>query len=274
MTCREFKHNAASLSLLELAQTQNGQLLAHTQSCAACDAWMERQRSLNASLHTLRVSIAGREAGPDVERALLHVFRQGIPARTAESAVTGMKGPVETLRPQLKVVPSSTPFALRLSRFFEIGAYAAVAAAIAIAIFLSVHLLWHGPKPPQGNTASERTVIRPSRTVASDANAAPVRTTREPAPRHRLLAGAEHAVASFQRHERIASGGSSSSAANDSQSDNDAGYVALMFCDPLSCSSDTQVVRMELPEPAGTQPQIADVVVGYDGIVRAVRFEN
>ncbi len=48
-----------------------------------------------------------------------------------------------------------------------------------------------------------------------------------------------------------------------------------MICDPLSCSSDSQVVRMELPaQPGQAQSQVADVVVGYDGAVRAVRIVN
>ena len=51
-----------------------------------------------------------------------------------------------------------------------------------------------------------------------------------------------------------------------------------MFCDPLSCSSDAQVVRMELPAAGANdrdaQPQVADVVVGYDGVVRAMRIVN
>jgi hypothetical protein len=66
------------------------------------------------------------------------------------------------------------------------------------------------------------------------------------------------------------------SAMPDSQADN-TGYVPLMFCDPLSCAADAQVVRMELPpNPASqtSQPQLADVVVGYDGVVRAVRMVN
>jgi len=63
-------------------------------------------------------------------------------------------------------------------------------------------------------------------------------------------------------------------AADDSQSDNDAGYTALMFCDPLSCSGDSQVVRMELPAQPGQSVQTADLVVGYDGTVRAVRMVN
>ena len=66
------------------------------------------------------------------------------------------------------------------------------------------------------------------------------------------------------------------SAAAASQTSDDGEYVALMFCDPLSCSSDAQVVRMELPVAgAGDRDaptQIADVVVGDDGVVRAMRF--
>ena len=51
-----------------------------------------------------------------------------------------------------------------------------------------------------------------------------------------------------------------------------------MFCDPLICSSDAQVVRMELPVAGGSdrdaQTQVADVVVGDDGLVRAMRIVN
>src|SRR5208337_1504253 len=62
------------------------------------------------------------------------------------------------------------------------------------------------------------------------------------------------------------------SAATASQTSDDPDYVALMFCDPLSCSSDAQVVRMELPSAAtagdrDAPPLVADVVVGYDGVV-------
>jgi len=57
------------------------------------------------------------------------------------------------------------------------------------------------------------------------------------------------------------------------------GFVALMFCDPLICSGEEQVIRMELPgngaaSAEGSQPVIADVVVGDDGLVRAMRIVN
>jgi hypothetical protein len=59
------------------------------------------------------------------------------------------------------------------------------------------------------------------------------------------------------------------------------GFVALMLCDPLICSGDEQVIRMELPTTGGTsvdgtvnQTVIADVVIGDDGLVRAMRIVN
>jgi hypothetical protein len=49
-----------------------------------------------------------------------------------------------------------------------------------------------------------------------------------------------------------------------------------MLCDPLICSGDEQVIRMELPANTSArgngQPVMADVVVGDDGLVRAMRI--
>lgn len=299
MTCREFRHYVASFSLPELAQTQmqieDPQMVSHAQACTACESWLQGQRTLNASLHALRARTSGREAGPDVERALLQVFRQGIPAgraslATAQAAVatgpmpSGVTEPWKMWRPQSKAAPRSTPLALRLSRLFELGAYAAVAAAIAIAIFLGIHLLQHGSsaRPMQSKSAPERSVPAIQEPIvvathqAATAGASDSHTVR-PKQREALISHREVARKSSLAQPVMVSR-SSPAVADDSQSDADAGYTALMFCDPLSCASETQVVRMELPESAdagqGVQPRIADVVVGYDGVVRAVRFEN
>ena len=287
MTCREFKHRAASMSLGELSQTQDSSLLSHVENCAACGAWMQKQQTLNASLHLLRARTAGLEAGPDVERALLRVFRQGTPAAapspaTTELAVAGDEhAGVKGLK--LKAAHRSTPFALQLSRLFEFGAYSAVAAAIAIAIFLGVHLL-----RPSAN-------VKPAQAQAPPQQLAPA--VRQPvvAPSSAASASSPSAIASHARTRRPENAsterqvalnastvtGASSDAgptADELQADTDDDYMVLMFCDPLSCASETQVVRMELPASRaagqGAPPQVADVVVGYDGIVRAVRFVN
>ncbi len=167
-----------------------------------------------------------------------------------------------------------TPLAIRLSRFFEIGAYAAVAAAIGVGVFLGTHLL-------------QRSKTQPAQTAASPASLMPAAqkpVTAEPAE---LAAATESSAVEppaavhnpIQRQPSPAAKPTTVAAqpaAEVATSNADEGYIALMFCDPLSCGSDSQVVRMELPSPAGqdSQPQIADVVVGYDGVVRAVRIVN
>jgi hypothetical protein len=271
MTCREFKHSAASLTLWEISRVEDKRILKHADTCEGCESWLRKQRSLAASMRTLQAETAGQEAGPGVERALLAAFRL-TPAGTSTSALHGSS-------PHLASSKSSdgfTPLAVRLSRFFEIGAYAAVAAAIVVVVFLGIQLLPHGgttkmaARQSASAPASTAPVAQaPAKNVVAKTSISTIGQTTLP------VSG------SAVRRPRPASVSSVSVTAQPvmaeaSQTSNDDGYVALMFCDPLSCSSDAQVVRMELPAPAGqdAQPQVADVVVGYDGLVRAVRIVN
>ncbi len=249
MTCREFKHTAASLTLWELSRPHDEQVLDHAEECPKCGAWLDRQQMLAVSMQTLQAQTAGREAGPHVERALLRVFRREAFKTTP---------PVAALR--------SAPIAFRLSRFFELGAYAAVAAAIVVGLFLGVRLL------------EQRSATAPAQSQSAPAvNPAPVQqiqtagnatVQQQPATSSKREAAA-HPVSQSGSTKRL-------SLAAASQTSDDTDYVALMFCDPLICSSDAQVVRIEVPV-AGTgdrdaQTQLADVVVGDDGVVRAMRI--
>jgi len=288
MTCREFKHDAASLRLVELSQTEDPRIVDHVRTCAACDSWLQKQRLLAASMHALRSRTASLEAGPDVERALLRVFRQDTSAsvtalRASAEAVlsgkrvtsVGVQGQDQTFRLHPKSAPASTPFALRLSRFFEIGAYAAVAAAVIVAVLLGIHLLrlGSGPRPVQSQSLPQHVAPDIAQPSVVAAHAAPDTAVLSKPGQPRAVA---HKVSPRPAHTTQKSEAVVAQAAtDDSQADADDGYMALMFCDPLSCSSDSQVVRMELPsENRPGQPQAADVVVGYDGTVRAVRFVN
>lgn len=267
MTCREFKHTAASLTLWELTRNGDSEILAHTEKCEACSAWLRKQRTLAASMQSLQTRTAGLEAGPDVERALLRAFRQDthqgkVPAF---SDVAGRSGPSA-----LAVTPLSTPVALRLSRFFEVGAYVAIAAALLVGVFLGLRLLRDQSRTPvqaqvvprispDGKTIvpAEDDVVEAA-SAANHASAATVTRRNSHAVRQPSTAVRKHT-------------------SEDAQTYADAGYTALMFCDPLSCAAETQVVRVELPPPAGaqsSQPQMADLVVGYDGVVRAMRIVN
>jgi len=260
MTCREFKHSAASLTLWELLQAPDEQILTHAQQCEGCGGWLQNQRTVAASLQTLQAQTAAMQAGPRVERTLLRAFRQ-----TAAGSA-----------PQPMVTRVSAPTAFRLSHFFEIGAYVAVAAAIIVSVFLGIRLLQHSSRtvPVQSGIipGSTRPLLQKpvvaahgdsSKLLSAVANNHVTRTARS---RSQRRDSASVATATVQ-----------TVAAEESQPDADADYVALMFCDPLSCSSDSQVVRMELPANSAaqnSQPPVADLVVGYDGVVRAVRIVN
>jgi hypothetical protein len=287
MTCREFKHEAASRSFAELVKTQDAIIISHVEGCANCSSWLEKQRALAGSLHTLRAHTAGFEAGENVERALLRVFRQGVSADSIASAATvkvpasGLKVVSTGIARHGEAAPRSTAnseaegFAWQLSRLFEFGAYAALAAAIAVAIFLGAHLLNHDVKPATSQaqtTIQETTPVVPQGVAQSQD---PAETATKPVKvMARRKTPPKPAVAARVQRPQSSAVAATPAAAEDWQSDANGGYTALMFCDPLSCSSETQVVRMELPSSHETQPQMADVVVGYDGMVRAVRLVN
>ena len=284
MTCREFKQNVEALTLWELTLAGDERLLSHTQQCESCGVWLREQRALAGWLHTLQARTAAMQASLNVEQAVLQAFRQkkaqGAAVAQSMSASAFAKDEEQeansdTLAPPIPIT-AAPPFALRASRWFEVGAYSAVAAAIAVGLFLGVRLLQHNSKPAPVQSQNSPSVSKPespkqaTATEPQPAAVAPVSASK------RHLLGAHKEPRADQQPIAEASLPAQPSTAQESQADN-TGYVPLMFCDPLSCAADSQVVRMELPpNPAsqGLRPQVADVVVGYDGVVRAVRMVN
>jgi hypothetical protein len=255
MTCREFEHRATALTLWELSQAQDQQIQDHAGGCQKCAAWLQQQRMLAATMQTLQARTVACAAGPDVEQALLQVFRQG------------NSQPV-----QPEMADRFPPIAMRLSRFFEVGAYVAVGAAIVVALFLGQLLERRSIDAPVTSQVAQPSVTVPSVVAGESA----------PQPHPQRPAVAQSNVNRPPTRRVQSAGKPSPDTTEPSQEGSDADYVALMFCDPLSCAGDAQVVRMELPGPGmpasggeqDAQMRIADVVVGYDGVVRAVRMVN
>jgi hypothetical protein len=260
MTCSEFKAIADSLALREVARGQNGALAEHARECPNCEALLRERRMLSGALQALALRTAGREASPDLERTLLKVLR--LPA-----CERGLSVEAQRFRPIV------TP----MSRRFSLGAYATVAAALALALFLGYRAIDRpvpvadSPLPGLGQapekSANERdhrekgivarAIQATVQTTSIGATALPA--TKAAAVRHMAVLSLSQPVPSDEALAR-------------------AGYVGLMLCDPLSCAAETQVVRMEIPvqgaEEQGGQSVIADVVLGDDGSVRAVRIVN
>ncbi len=254
MKCHEFISAAECLtpSQLSLMRTDDSPMMSHARECAACGRWLESQCVLGNAMQSLRTSTAQCEAGPDVEQAVMLAFRN------QEFAFASGAAPER-----------AAPVVWRLSRFFEVAAYAAVAAALIMGVFLGSRLLHDRQAAPA--TAQTHAVTVP---LQSNSNAkAPAervspsesQTAEETA---KLLPATNRAVRTMGSKP-----GTAKSVAASADTDND-GFVALMLCDPLICSGDEQVIRMELPGSSAASPVLADVVVGDDGLVRAMRIVN
>jgi len=241
-------------------QTEDRSLYGHALECGACAKWLESQRFLSSALQSLRTLTAQREAGPRVEQSVLQAFRtQGF----APAAVVAPK--------------QAAPGLWRLSRFFEIGAYAAVAAALIVGVFLGSRMLRDKQTAAVPVQARKAAAPQTDNTAASSVgeNDEP----RKTAPTE--IAGNRARSAATRSAEVRTRRSSRAAVLTEAKSTDDAGFVALMLCDPLICSGDEQVIRMELPATGATsaegdaaQPVIADVVVGDDGLVRAMRIVN
>ena len=61
------------------------------------------------------------------------------------------------------------------------------------------------------------------------------------------------------------------------------GFQSLMYCDPLTCLGNMEMIRLQLPasavnrvwaDPHANGTVVADVLIGADGVARAIRIEN
>ena len=261
MTCREFIETAESLSplQLQLMESKNENLSAHARECSSCGKWMESQRALGGALQLLRAQTAQSEAGPKVEASVLEAFRaQGFE-------------PVADVEPY-----RAAPAAWKLSRMFEVGAYLAVAAALIVGIFLGGRMWRYRQAPPaqahvQQTTTPQTVNSKTAKLAETDQSSPRIQTEVAQKPANSAATAGTVAIAKPPQSAGVTSGATTI----DRQ-----GFVAMMLCDPLICSGDEQVIRMELPGNASgsgdgsSEPVIADVVVGDDGLVRAMRIVN
>jgi hypothetical protein len=255
MTCREFMDAAESFTPSQLLRMRPAEepMSLHARDCAACGLWLESHRTLGNELHALSASTEQRGAGPAVEQAVLEAFR------------------TQGFAPQVVAMPVRTPSALwKLSRVLEFGAYGAVAAALIVGLFLGGRLL--RDKQAAARTEQAQTTNAPQSKTQELTAAKVGGESKEQAAKPTRTTVTE--VASVTAKRPAASQVSAKSTGTDQ-----AGYIALMLCDPLICSGDEQVVRMELPatvtaDGSSAQPVLADVVIGEDGLVRAMRIVN
>jgi hypothetical protein len=246
MNCHDFEKLALDLarnSLLDAAARDQG--LIHTEVCSRCAARLAEERALLARVRAVVAEIAGEEPPARVDAALLSAFRAQTAATTSSTVIPAFGG----------------------SRHWSSWKLAAVAAGILILISVMA-IFW--------KSTSSRMPRREERVVAP----APVNTPghRAAPPDGRDQMAAEQPKNLPKRVRRRAS----------VDSPDEVEVVTRFF--PLREGEDfttldsLQVVRVELPGSAlgevglpvdpemVNEPVKADVVLGQDGLARAIRF--
>ncbi len=234
-------------------------LSAHAGECRSCREWLESHRALGNALLAVSSETADQQAGPQVEQAVLEAFRKH-----------------DFATPVVVMPQRATASLWTLSRVFEYGAYAAVAAALIVGVFLGVRLLRDSQNKAK---SAEATVTMPQSTGSVRSTTAGKDEVTEPATSGasgKVAGSASSGVPVVTAKRAVAAQTETETSVRES-----AGYVPLMLCDPLMCSGDEQVIRMELPatgsasaDGSGGQTVLADVVIGEDGLVRGMRIVN
>lgn len=246
MNCQDFDKLVLALARNQLLEaTTRAQGLAHTETCKRCAARLAEECALLAGVRVVVAELAQEEAPARVEAALLAAFRQQVAAPTNVIAL-----PVK-------------------HRYWAPWRLGAIAAGILLLISMLVAFWQRSPKPPE-----ERAVV--PRPVSSPGPQNPPLTPPEP-PVERDHMAAEQPQKP-RRVRRQATGNNGDEAEVVTQ------FFPLREGEDLTALESVRLVRVELPGSAlsevglpitpesANEPVKADVVLGQDGLARAIRF--
>ena len=294
MNCQNFAEHVNELARGAVmdAGVRSG-ATAHAGECADCAAQLSAAQSLGAALRALAASAADAGAPAEVEARLLDAFR----ARQAEAAPAPIENATVRRFPQ-RAAASRT--------WLPVG----IAAAAAFFLYAAGALqLRRSPEPFRAVTAPEsvstgpiyRAALPGRRRILSSpegdlANAANVPATPAAAmarqPRASQTAGAfvnasytvSNAVSGARRTSRPSL--QTRRGTNAARAEIATEFIPLAYSGGLTAGEFGQVVRVQLPRSAlaslglpansnvGREGErvTADVVLGHDGLARAVRF--
>ncbi|HEX8706837.1 MAG TPA: hypothetical protein VF723_01135 [Pyrinomonadaceae bacterium] len=282
MNCRNFETTLGELARGQMTEAAlRDQALAHTEDCQRCARRLADEQTLSAGLHVVAADSAGQEAPARVEAALLAAFRQR-----------------ETAAPVAPVSSIKGARAQRLPRWAV-----AAAAAVLIVAGLTVPRIFNatvpGPEQLAGRVEREERAGRPSAPASfpdsfgenMETESAPELT---PASVSQNVAPRAAAYTSTPRYTGRMNGvarglasirpGKNRAAATAGTEEIATDYLPLSYESGLTQMDDGQVVRVELPRSAlqsfglpvnmerANERVKADVLLGNDGMARAIRF--
>jgi hypothetical protein len=241
MTCNELQ-DSVKHGLVRVDGAPRGDILSHLESCTACRKWVEIEQRLKGLLQVLRSSVPA--VPTTVDASVLSAFRTrlqhapGIPLRKPE-------------RP--------------MSSSIWRAAIAALLLAGAIILF--------GNRKTAMPTPTAKIQVAPV-VSSTQVQTQPQSEAPKPVVTKKRAASRLHHRAPAPLTENSSTEAASMGLPPD--------FRNLMYCDQLSCSGAMEVIRMNLPAsslgmalPSRTSNVVAaDVVVGADGVARAIRIVN
>jgi hypothetical protein len=284
MNCQEFEtiiNDLARDRMMEATGRADG--LAHVEACERCAARLRDERALSGGLRSLAVSAGQLEAPARVEAALLAAFRH----RDRTTPIT------TTIQPAAMVA-----VARQRRRWVTVGIAAALAllfvafAAIRIQIRQGLQPAQlasaHDPQPLSvlwdSSAQGPQQAARQASAVATGGRG----TVSSQFASMRTQGRERHGVESVSVNRSGVSGGTTAQPVNAMAATGGDGiatdFIPLTYGSSLSGTDGGHVVRVELPRTALAQfglpvnaersgePVTADVLLGEDGLARAIRF--
>lgn len=284
MNCERFEliiNDLARDQTMDVATREQG--LAHIEACAGCAMRLADERTLTAGLRAFAASASVEHAPAHTEAALRTMFRERVKANSFASGAVALTSSAGVHRHRAR------------------WALTAAAAAAVLVLALLTTLRWQPwSVVPEGAREAYVPQLMPIIDVAASGEKAPLDSTGTPGsidgkqsgvPQPLTIRAAGSTRRVTPRPYRSAASGVNTGFVNEPVNNLGAGEVATDFLplneggglDPLDSG---QVVRVELPRSAlvsfglpmnverAHEPITADVLLGEDGVARAVRFIN
>ena len=299
MNCQEFERRVGSNARGALADARMlAEAAAHEETCVACAARLADERALSTGLRALASGMKGAEAPARVEAALVAALRARAASEGKEDS--GRAG-------HLNVVPLTAGAQVRRWSWVKTAAVASMAAAASLALFVLVRPGAGVDAPRGGGEVNQRVMIEPPPDAPGAGTGAEVAGGATPAVEEKTPlkveggspAEVDEGVARAtgvlkDRTPRLRAvnasygGGARGTRARpwaDARAQEVATeFIPLMQGVPYPPAEEAHLVRVELPRaalasfglPVGADSAggrvKADVLLGEDGIARAIRF--
>jgi len=250
MNCSDFQNISHELARGRVEGREKIEALAHASDCVHCAEYLEEERRLALKLGFLSQALHGQEAPEKLELALLAAFRE------------------RGLRRESSLPQHSGPRFWAHQRFWG---WAATAAALAAVIAITMGIQSRRSSQPRTSATAITSSASSQESSATPTAIATQNDTSEARP----------AISSLRRNRAATPRIRAVRIEGTTMADN-SGFVPLVYCDELNCSTPGEIVRVEIPASSlpmmglvsdnHTGPVRADVVVGEDGIARAIRL--